>query len=90
MNDGLERAKSEFAPDLIVYNAGTDILINDPLGSCRVSSDGILKRDETVFNFASEVEAPIAMVLSGGYAKGNAMIVSRSLINLIKKFNLKV
>ena len=29
----LERAFARFTPDLVLYNAGTDILVNDPLGS---------------------------------------------------------
>ena len=29
----LERAFAQFTPDLVLYNAGTDILEGDPLGS---------------------------------------------------------
>jgi len=30
----LERAFKAFTPDFVLYNAGTDILVGDPLGAC--------------------------------------------------------
>ncbi|KAH0969475.1 hypothetical protein GBA52_028656 [Prunus armeniaca] len=39
-----------FDPELIVYNAGTDILDGDPLGRLKISPDGITNRDEKVFS----------------------------------------
>lgn len=32
LKQGLQRAFKEFTPDIILYNAGTDILVGDPLG----------------------------------------------------------
>ncbi len=32
LDKGLHTAFSEFTPDIVLYNAGTDILIGDPLG----------------------------------------------------------
>ena len=40
--------ESDFAPELIIYNAGTDILSGDRLGCLSVSPDGVLRRDELV------------------------------------------
>ena len=34
---GLQKASGIFKPELVVYNAGTDILEGDPLGKLRVS-----------------------------------------------------
>ena len=31
---GLDAAFGEFQPDIVLYNAGTDILAGDPLGLC--------------------------------------------------------
>ena len=36
-------------PDMVIYNAGTDILDGDPLGHMRVSAEGVAARDEAVF-----------------------------------------
>ena len=44
----------EFEPELVIYNAGTDILRNDPLGGMNISEEGIIKRDEFVFSLARE------------------------------------
>ncbi|KAL3693221.1 hypothetical protein R1sor_006872 [Riccia sorocarpa] len=63
----LKIAKDAYKPELILYNAGTDILDGDPLGRLRISPAGIVERDEEVFKFAREVEAPIVMVTSGEF-----------------------
>ncbi|PNW84775.1 hypothetical protein CHLRE_03g158200v5 [Chlamydomonas reinhardtii] len=77
-------------PDLVVYNAGTDVLAGDPLGRLGVSHAGVVERDELVWRWCRDVaRAPIAMLLSGGYAKDSAAVITASLTNLINKFDLK-
>ena len=71
-------------PNLIVYNAGTDVLRGDPLGCMSISGDGIVKRDEIVFRNALNNKIPIVMVLSGGYTKKSAAIIGRSIENILK------
>ena len=80
----LPRAIDIVKPDLIIYNAGTDIFEKDPLGNMDISEDGIKQRDEFVFNQALSQKIPIVMLLSGGYTKESAGIISRSIENLIK------
>lgn len=88
LNDALNKAKKSFKPDLIIYNAGTDIFEGDRVGQLSVSKEGIIKRDARVFEFAKEQEAPIMMVLSGGYTQESAGIVSDSIVNLVKTYDL--
>ncbi len=71
-------------PDIIVYNAGTDIFREDPLGCMNISHDGIIKRDEIVFKTAIKNDIPILMVLSGGYSKRSAAIIGESIENILK------
>jgi len=71
--------------DLIVYNAGTDILSGDPLGQLDVDPTSVVKRDETIFKFAKNRQTPIVMLLSGGYQKSNALVIARSIENLKQK-----
>ncbi|XP_072985946.1 histone deacetylase 2 isoform X2 [Typha latifolia] len=85
LDRALEVAKSNFDPELIVYNAGTDILEGDPLGRLRVSPDGVTVRDEKVFRFAKERSTPLLMLTSGGYMKSSARVIADSIINLSKK-----
>ncbi|XP_062842937.1 histone deacetylase 11 isoform X2 [Trichomycterus rosablanca] len=77
-----EGALNEIRPDIIVYNAGTDILDGDPLGGLAISPQGIVKRDEIVFNAARKRGIPILMVTSGGYQKKTARIIADSILNL--------
>ncbi|XP_021739027.1 histone deacetylase 2-like isoform X2 [Chenopodium quinoa] len=65
LDEALEVAKQKFDPELVVYNAGTDILDRDPLGCLKISPEGIIKRDEKVFAFAREKGIPILMLTSG-------------------------
>jgi histone deacetylase 11 len=39
----------QFTPDVIYYNAGTDVLQGDPLGAMSITPDGVIKRDEIIF-----------------------------------------
>ncbi|TRY91510.1 hypothetical protein DNTS_029478 [Danionella cerebrum] len=77
-----EGALNEIQPDIIIYNAGTDILDGDPLGGLAISPQGIIKRDEIIFTAARRRGIPILMVTSGGYQKKTARIIADSILNL--------
>ncbi|XP_045440112.1 histone deacetylase 11 isoform X5 [Pipistrellus kuhlii] len=78
----LKRALQEHPSDVMVYNAGTDILEGDRLGGLSISPQGIVKRDELVFRVARGCQVPILMVTSGGYQKRTARIIADSILNL--------
>ncbi|XP_043722938.1 histone deacetylase 2 [Telopea speciosissima] len=84
LDKALEVAGRTFDPELVVYNAGTDILDGDPLGMLKVSPDGVVSRDEKVFRFAKEKNVPLVMLTSGGYMRSSARVIADSLINLSK------
>jgi len=63
----LSQSIDHFRPEFVIYNAGTDCMQGDPLGRMNLSPNGIIKRDELVFQLAFENQVPILMVLSGGY-----------------------
>ncbi|TKY57961.1 Histone deacetylase 2 [Spatholobus suberectus] len=65
LDEALEVAGRRFNPELVIYNAGTDVLEGDPLGRLKISPDGIALRDEKVFLFAREKNIPIVMLTSG-------------------------
>jgi histone deacetylase 11 len=79
----LPKAISKTNPNLIIYNAGTDIFEEDPLGCMSISEAGILKRDEIVFKLAFENKVPIIMLLSGGYTQKSATIIGKSIENIL-------
>ena len=55
--------------DLILFQAGVDILSHDNLGYLEISRDGIKKRNEIILNFAEEKKIPLVVFMGGGYAK---------------------
>lgn len=88
LKNQLPKAIAATQPDLIIYNAGSDIFELDPLGRMRVTKEGIIERDSYMFSQALENRTPILMVLSGGYSAESAEIVGTSIETFIKKFNL--
>ncbi|CAN0882043.1 Histone deacetylase 2 [Linum grandiflorum] len=85
LDDALKVAGRMFDPELVIYNAGTDILDGDLLGRLKVSPVGISNRDEKVFRFARERDVPLVMLTSGGYMKSSARVIADSIGNLSKK-----
>lgn len=82
LENGLEHSLNSFHPDLLVYNAGTDIMDGDPLGNLSISPLGVVRRDEMVFMKAKERNIPIVMLSSGGYSRQSATVVANSIANL--------
>ena len=70
-------------PDLIVYNAGSDINSNDPWGCMNVSEQAIIDRDYYIFSQAISRNIPICMVLSGSYFPRSAEVISQSIVQII-------
>lgn len=85
VNHHVDAALNEFKPDVIVFNAGTDVLEGDPLGNLSITADGIVQRDEIVFKFAHDHGIPIFMVTSGGYQQRTARVIADSILNLSQK-----
>jgi len=52
--------------DVILYQAGADPHINDPLGGW-LTTDQLAERDRMVFSAARRLGVPIAWNLAGGY-----------------------
>mmetsp|Transcript_15598 Transcript_15598/g.39647 ORF Transcript_15598/g.39647 Transcript_15598/m.39647 type:complete len:421 (+) Transcript_15598:216-1478(+) len=88
LREALGTSFASSSPDVVFYNAGTDILAGDPLGRLNVSKQGIVQRDEMVFQACLEARVPVVMALSGGYTAENWRVISESLHNLFIKFKL--
>lgn len=54
--------------DVILYQAGADPHVNDPLGGWLTTRE-LLTRDTTVFTMAKQMHVPIAWNLAGGYQR---------------------
>ena len=59
--------KSKF--DLVLFQAGVDILNKDSLGYLEISREGIKNRNEIVLELAREKDLPLVVFMGGGYSK---------------------
>ena len=68
LRPALSEALDSFVPDLVVYQAGADPFEQDQLGGFRLTLDGLVRRDEVVFEACVSRGIPYAVTLGGGYA----------------------
>lgn len=87
LEETLPKATEKFKPDLIVYNAGSDVLKSDPLSTFLLSPREMNERDLFVISHARKQSIPIAMVLAGGYSSESAMAHANSVKGIIEKFD---
>ncbi len=77
--DTLARALSclreRFVPDLVLYQAGVDVLAGDRLGRLALSLEGVAERDRLVYGFCRRSGLPLAITLGGGYARSLDRVV---------------
>ena len=68
---------AEFAPDLILYQAGVDPHVDDLLGRLSLSDAGLEARDRFVARIARTAGIPIASALGGGYGADHGKVAAR-------------
>ena len=66
LNEAFEAIRS-WKPDLIIYQAGVDPHIDDPVSSHSMTTEQLLDRDRIVFRFCKAERIPVLFVLAGGY-----------------------
>lgn len=54
-----------FDPNFIIYVAGCDVLMGDPLGGLDFEAETIKQRDAMIFDWAFSRDIPITMLLGG-------------------------
>jgi acetoin utilization deacetylase AcuC-like enzyme len=81
LREALDQIEPAFNFDMIFYQAGVDNLKEDSLGTLDLSFEGLMKRDQMVFEFAKG--KPLAMAIGGGYAKPIELTV-RAHVNTFK------
>lgn len=72
----LDEIETRFLPDLVIFNAGVDVLETDILGGLNLSLDGCRQRDEILFGWCAEKGIPVLCVMGGGYSKDLQIVVS--------------
>ena len=61
--------------DLVLYQAGADVHVDDPLGGV-LTTEQMIERDRTVFQAARDSSVPMAWNLAGGYQDPLAAVVA--------------
>jgi len=78
--DTLAQVVEQHRPQLVLYDAGVDIYVGDPLGRLQVSEAGIRRRDRLVLEFLRSRNIPVATVIGGGYDDDRAALAKRHAI----------
>jgi histone deacetylase 11 len=81
------QAITKFQPDLIVYNAGSDVLASDPLSTLLITPQELCERDLFVVSQARKRGIPLAMVLAGGYSVESASAHAQSIEAILRKYD---
>ena len=68
LDSSLNRVFEEFAPDLIFYQSGVDVLASDKLGRLSLTREGCRQRDHRVIALAQRNKIPIVICMGGGYS----------------------
>jgi acetoin utilization deacetylase AcuC-like enzyme len=61
--------------DLVLYQAGADVHVDDPLGGV-LTTEQMIERDRIVFEAARDRSVPIVWNLAGGYQEPLAKVVA--------------
>ena len=51
LRNAIDLIANNFLPDIVIYDAGVDVHLNDRLGRLNITSDGIMARDLLVLSF---------------------------------------
>lgn len=73
--DALPRLLTRCDPQMIVYQAGVDVLAGDRFGKLALTMAGVAERDRAVCAFARRAGIPLVVTLGGGYARDIGQIV---------------
>ena len=87
LRDHLPAALDRYHPDLVVYNAGSDVLWSDPLSRLLLTAEEMAERDLYVVTEVRERGVPLAMVLSGGYGPASWEAHARSIEGVLARFD---
>ncbi|MGP0068782.1 MAG: histone deacetylase [Isosphaeraceae bacterium] len=87
VREALPLALNTVRPDLVIYNAGSDPYIDDPLTRLRLSRQDLADRDLLVATMIRERKIPMAMVLSGGYSSESWRIHAEGIEAILTRFD---
>ena len=84
LKDMLPRVLDDFAPDLILYQAGVDTHGDDRLGRLALSDAGLEARDHMVMRQARMRGIPVASTVGGGYGSDRRVVARRHVACMLR------
>jgi histone deacetylase 11 len=87
VQEALPPALNAVSPDLVIYNAGSDPFEDDPRTRLRLSRADMARRDLLVATMLRDREIPLAMVLSGGYARASWRVHADGIEAILSRFD---
>jgi histone deacetylase 11 len=89
--DYLELLSTELPPfldrfagaDLLIYNAGSDVVMGDRLGQLGLSPAAVLQRDLLVIRQARRRKLPVLFLPSGGYTRQSYRLLADSVVGAL-------
>jgi len=73
----LESVIASWHPDFVIYDAGSDVHVDDALGRLSITTGGLYRRDYGVISRIRGLGIPCATVIGGGYDKDRARVAAR-------------
>lgn len=76
LESSLFYAFAQSQPDVVIYDAGVDVHINDDLGYLNLSTEGVYRRDRRVLQHCADRQLPVMCVIGGGYQRDIPALVN--------------
>jgi acetoin utilization deacetylase AcuC-like enzyme len=73
----LDAVIASWHPDFVIYDAGSDVHVDDVLGRLSVTTEGLYARDYGVISRIRGLGIPCATVIGGGYDKDRVRVAAR-------------
>jgi acetoin utilization deacetylase AcuC-like enzyme len=73
----LDSVLASWRPDFVIYDAGSDVHVDDALGRLCISTDGLYQRDVEVLRRIWRHGIPCATVIGGGYDRDRRAVAAR-------------
>lgn len=78
---------ADFAPDIVLYQAGVDPHRDDRLGRLGLTDEGLQMRDRFIIREAGRRGIPVASVLGGGYGDDHGEVAARHARSILAMAN---
>jgi histone deacetylase 11 len=86
----LPLALDRYRPEFVLYNAGSDVLRDDPLTHLELTPAEMAERDLYVVTEVRERGVPLAILLSGGYGPASWRAHAESIEGILTRFDREI